>query len=223
MSSFIKRKILTMVGDVMLNKYPPFVIYKPSQHKFRGEEYAMFIKMIENNKLQVGDILLRCFDGYLDTKLIPGDLNHGGLYVGRNIAEVPMIIHATAEGVHKETLYDFMRTDHFVVVRPRGLTVEDGKEAAEKAFRYRGRPYDFDFTYGGDSAIYCTELVGRCYEGAADRFKFDMSYPGFGPFKRKALVADDIFLSDVDIIFMTRSVKTMGVYNKRVKKYKSEA
>lgn len=214
---WLQKKILTMVGDIILSPYPFFIQYKPSQHKFKGDEYAEFIKMIYNDKIKPGDILLRCFDGYLDSKLIPGDLNHGGIYIGKNDQGVPMVIHATAEGVHKETLYDFIRTDHFAVVRPRGINQDDMKLVVDNAYSYLGCPYDFDFTYGKDSKIYCTELVGRCYEDLKDKFKFKIQYQGFGKFRRKALVADNIFVSDVDIIFMTQSIKTMSIWEERMK------
>ena len=212
----LKSKILTMVGDVMLNKYPPFFVYKPEQHKFKGDEYSTFINMIENDRLFPGDIVLRCFDGYLDTKLIPGDLNHGGIYVGRDNKGVPSVIHATAEGVHKESLYDFIRTDHFVLMRLSIINLLQRNQIVKFAYDYEGRPYDFDFTYGNDKSIYCTELVGRCYEFLKDQFKFKLSTRGFWIWKRKALVADDIFVNtDLDIVFMTKSIKKMKVWKTR--------
>ncbi len=35
-----------------------------------------------------------------------------------------------------------------------------------RAFRYAGRPYDFDFDFRTDAAIVCTELVYKAYEPA---------------------------------------------------------
>ena len=204
---------MTFIGDIHVHGFsnPLWISYKPKQHKFQGADYKRAIKDIRDGWWEPGDILLRTFDGYLSSRLIPGSFKHGGIYLGNE-----QVVHSIAEGVLVESIYDFMRTDHFAVVRPRGLSEEERKEVAEIAYAFKGMPYDFAFKYGNDPALYCTELVGRAYSSKKDKFKFKMSSQGFGPFKRKTLLADDIFLSDVSIIFHTRSTEKMSVGKKKV-------
>ncbi|MFZ5445798.1 MAG: protein tyrosine phosphatase, partial [Myxococcota bacterium] len=40
--------------------------------------------------------------------------------------------------------------------------------AIERAFKYQGRPYDFDFDFFSDATLVCTELVYKSYQPAAD-------------------------------------------------------
>lgn len=201
----IAKRLFTIIGDVVVSKRPLWISYAPEQHKFKGKEYYKFVKKcIEDNSfLQFGDILLRCYDSYLDSYLIPGELNHAGIYVGWN-----QVIHSISDGVVREPITDFIRTDHFIVVRPRGVTNKERWIATRKAVRFLGWKYDFSFRYGNDCRLYCTELVGRAWEHVKDKFKFKM----VNHYGRKGLSADSILLSDVDIVFATESVKKFKIY-----------
>lgn len=216
-----KKWLFTLVGDIAVLgwKSPLWLIYKPSAYKFRGDEYYHCICLITQGRIQKGDILLRRYDHFLDRRFIPGDLNHGGIYVGKDESGVPSVIHSMSGGVFKESIFDFMRTDHLVILRPRNVNQEDQQRAVDLAYDYVGSPYDFDFSYGDTIRIYCTELIGRCWSGASKKFKFRFSHTGLWPIlkRRKALVADDVFCSDLDIVFMTASVKEFSVWMKRFK------
>jgi len=78
----------------------------------------------------------------------------------------PRVIEAVAEGVSFTTLEHALGADCVAVLRPR---LHDCEKAAAilRAFRYSGRPYDFNFDFLTDSALVCSELVYKCYEPSA--------------------------------------------------------
>lgn len=227
----ISRAFVFFLGDIALSKYPMWLQYRHATHKFKGPEYQRFMKMVFNGELMPGDIFLRAFDPYLDSLLIPGNLSHLMLYYGKDPETGEEVaIHVTSDGLLKEVVTDVARTDHFCVVRPRNVPDEVRQCVADRAYTYwlehekdkelnKEEPkwsYDFKFKYGNDHRIFCTEFGGRCWEIAKEWFKFRFSYPSvFGFFERKSLLADDIFLSDVDIVFMTESIKKMPIWQKR--------
>ncbi|MCJ8345519.1 hypothetical protein MJH12_08260, partial [bacterium] len=133
-----KRWLFTLVGDIAIMGWnsPVWVVYKPPAYKFKGDEYYQCVCMITQGKLQKGDILLRRYDHFLDRQFIPGDLNHGGVYVGKDEDGVHSVIHSLSGGVFKESVFNFMRTDHFVVLRPRNIEKKDQEEAAAKALYF---------------------------------------------------------------------------------------
>lgn len=214
MFSWIKKKLLIFLGDIQFMGItkPFWLIFGSTPDKVCGQELADIIEMLTTGHIFQGDIVLRSSDHYVDSYVIPGSLTHSGVFIGF-INKVPMIAHAVAEGVCLETFYDFVKTDHFSIVRPKGLTADERDSAAAAAFKYVGHPYDFDFRYSNDAAMYCNELTGRSYAHLQSKFKFKMDVVGFGKLKRKSLLADGIFLSDVDIIFMTESIKKLKVWD----------
>jgi len=107
--------------------------------------------------LQKGDIMLRRWDGYLNTVFTPGFWAHAGLYAGDN-----KIIHALGNGVTEEDILDFCRADSIAVMR-----IKDGdpEEAVKFARKCLGHEYDYQFE-SGDDQYYCSELCDVCYKGA---------------------------------------------------------
>lgn len=162
MKSF-KAKLLTIFGDIKLQKWPPFIYYEPGDYyKITGAQTMTLLKM-----LQPGDILARGYRNYLDGKFIPGKYSHTGVYVGDG-----KVIHAIAEGVSECTLIDFCRCDRLAVVKPL-----KGKEEAIKFLKEQlGKPYDFDFT-ADNEAFYCHELCAKAYSMC----KIPMIVPYLGP------------------------------------------
>ncbi|MCJ8344570.1 hypothetical protein MJH12_03445 [bacterium] len=75
----IKKWVFTLIGDIAIMGVS--IVYKPRAPLFRGYEYYKCLKIIQEQQILEGDILLRRFDYYLDQRFIPGDLNHGGIYV----------------------------------------------------------------------------------------------------------------------------------------------
>ena len=77
---------------------------------------------------------------------------------------VPRVVEAISEGVSFTSFEHAAGGDSLVVLRPR-LPMTARALAIVRAFHYAGRPYDFDFDFRTDSALVCTELVAKAYEG----------------------------------------------------------
>lgn len=73
------------------------------------------------------------------------------------------IVEAIRKGVGFCSLENGVRCDDLAVLRPR-LSKRYKAEAILKAFRFVGRPYDFNFDFLTDSALVCSELVFKAYE-----------------------------------------------------------
>lgn len=152
----IKQFFIKLTADIYLSKKPFFLLYKPELHKLKGHEIRVII-----NTLKKGDILLRRYHGYLNTKLTPGFWGHAALYIGNDT-----VIHALSCGVVKEDILDFCRCDDIAIVRVRKATnndIQDVVFTAKEMVRNKVK-YDFDFE-SGDDEVYCTELIDDCYNG----------------------------------------------------------
>lgn len=78
------------------------------------------------------------------------------------------VIESISEGVSFTAVEHAFGVDYLGVMRPR-LSPLDKAKAIERAFKYQGRPYDFDFDFFSDATIVCSELVYKAYQPAADR------------------------------------------------------
>lgn len=145
----LKKKILTIFGDIKVFKYPMFLIYQPSTFKIKGKHTREAM-----NVLQPGDIILRGYREYLDGMFIPGAYSHTGIFIGGNI-----VCHAVAEGVSKIDVIDFLRCDRFCILRPKS----GQKEAIARVVSWLGKPYDFSFEEE-DDRFYCHELGAHAYK-----------------------------------------------------------
>ncbi len=76
----------------------------------------------------------------------------------------PAVIEAISDGVVFTSLEYSAAADSVAVLRPRLSKVEKA-QAILHAFGLSGRPYDFSFDFQRDSALVCTELVYKAYEG----------------------------------------------------------
>ena len=99
--------LLNFVSHIHLSPRPLWISYHPELHKLKGHEIRRILGVLKK-----GDIMLRRWDGYLNTYLTPGFWGHAGLYVGDEKA-----IHALGQGVVKEDILDFCRADSLAVVR----------------------------------------------------------------------------------------------------------
>ena len=127
-----------------------FIVYDPTTFKMTGPQIIQVLKT-----LQPGDIILRKFDSYADSKFIPGEYSHGAIYVGDHT-----IIHAIAEGVQEIDVIDFCMCDKICILRPKDRTVDAIAKA--RKFLEEDTPYDFAYKRGS-SALYCFELCAECY------------------------------------------------------------
>ena len=136
------------------------------------------------SELRPGDIVLQRREWYLGNAFLPGFWSHAALYVGRiedlrrmGIADHPTVqahlsaylvptlggadrtlIETVSEGVIFSSLFESLHADHVVVLRPR-LSEDQIARAIVKAFKYHGRPYDFEFDLATADKLVCTELV----------------------------------------------------------------
>lgn len=75
------------------------------------------------------------------------------------------VIEAISEGVTFTTLEHSAAADSLAVLRPRA-SKRDKAVAIARAFAYAGRPYDFNFDFHTDTALVCSEVIYKAYEGA---------------------------------------------------------
>lgn len=150
--------------------------------------------------LQPGDILLERRNWYLSNAFLPGYWPHGAVYVGTaedlrqrgldenehvrkhweafaakdNEGHEHVIIEAVSEGVIFSSLeHSIGGADSVAVLRPR-VSEEEKNIAIGTAFRYAGRPYDFEFDFETTHMLVCTELVYRAYGGNSGTIDFPL-------------------------------------------------
>jgi len=76
------------------------------------------------------------------------------------------VVEAVSEGVVAQSFEHSCGADYVAALRPR-LPLVDVAAALERALRYFGRPYDFDFDFATDDRVVCSELVIKAYEAPA--------------------------------------------------------
>jgi hypothetical protein len=124
----IRDRLLTILGDVKVFRWPMFLVYDPGSYRVKGRDCRTVIETI-----RPGDVLVRGYDAYVDGKLIPGLFSHAALYVGplreddralvaagaRDglVPGAQMVVHSIAEGVLVEDILDFCRCDRMAILR----------------------------------------------------------------------------------------------------------
>lgn len=146
-------KFLCWFGEIKIFPRPMFIVHDPSYFKMTGHKILEVM-----DKLQLGDVILRGYDMYLDSRWIPdkAGFSHGAIYLGDN-----KIAHAVAAGVSETNVIEFCECDRIAICRPK-----KGQKAAvakAKKFLKEKVPYDYGFQRG-TSALYCFELCGECYK-----------------------------------------------------------
>ncbi len=189
----IQKWIFTFIGNIRWSGFlhPFWFTLNSVSFRLKGQHYRKIESLI-----RPGDILLRRFEGYLDKFLIPGFLNHGGIYVGKMNNLDHQVIHAISDGVVVEDLIDFARTDHMVVLRAPARIRE---KAIERAKETVGSDYDFAFEFANTLRFSCTELISYCYK--SNRRIIEGKYR----FNRYTVVADDIVACPwLDVVWDSR-------------------
>ncbi|KAF1079196.1 MAG: hypothetical protein GQF41_4499 [Candidatus Rifleibacterium amylolyticum] len=149
----IKKRLLTIFGDIKIFKWPMFVIYHPTTFRIKGHHTREIM-----NILQPGDVVMRSYRDYLDGYFIPkgqSKCSHSGVYIGDN-----RIVHSIAEGSVIDDIIDYCRADRILVLRP-----ASGQEWAikhAKACADHNTEYDFNFE-PGQGRYYCHEFTASCY------------------------------------------------------------
>jgi uncharacterized protein YycO len=171
--------LIKLMGDIYLHKFPMWCVYKPSHHKVKGFEVRKIIKA-----LKTGDIILRRYNGYLNTLFTPGFWGHAGLYAGND-----KVIHAVGKGVIMEDILDFCRTDSVAVLRIKNMKNPMLKKALSTARIFLKEHVQYDYRFRDENGkVYCTEMVNECYNHL-----FNKDYSNY--FGNKILSPDGLFNS----------------------------
>lgn len=131
------------------------------------------------------------------------------------------VIESISEGVSFTASEHAFGVDYLGVMRPRVEKVDKAR-AIERAFKYQGRPYDFDFDFFSDSALVCTELVYKAYLPSSEQHGLTLSLvdvagrrtlPANEIVKRFDLEADDMAKRQLDfVVFIDAKEKTDAAF-----------
>ena len=149
----IKSKVFNFFADIRVYK-GGIVLFGVSSYKIKGHHMREII-----NTLKDGDVLLRRYDNYLGTFVIPGYFSHAAIYVGND-----KIIHMLGSGVEEEDILTFLRCDDICVLR--SIDADAVKKALISAhlhFNF-GVEYDYNFDSECPKKFYCTEFVDNCFD-----------------------------------------------------------
>lgn len=142
---------LTNIGIPGFWTHAAIYIGTPEERKsfFRDRDIDQLLK--EEGAGSIEDLLKKSTSGYT-LSVTPDSSGH-----------MPRVVEAIGEGVLFTSIEHSASCDSIAVLRPR-LSRKEIAHALIKAFRYSGRPYDFDFDFLTDSSLVCTELVYKSYE-----------------------------------------------------------
>jgi hypothetical protein len=148
--------LIKLSGELYIHNYLFWLVYRPHHYAMSGPDVRKVLDAV-----QPGDILLRRYDGYVNTLFTPGFWGHAALCVNKN-----EVIHAVGVGVVREDLITFCRTDSVAVFRVKDATREmiERAIACAEAHEKARTAYDYQFK-DKNHAVYCTELVNVCYNG----------------------------------------------------------
>lgn len=207
--------VLGVLADIKVDNNPwkfLFFSWRPKEHLFKDSsatfhEYTDFVKMVTEGKILPGDIFFSSHNGYMSSFTIPGDFSHAGMYVGKTENGDYQVVHAMAGGVIEQSIFQATRTDMFIMIRPKNLSLQQIQEAVKRAKSFIGRPYDYIFEFksdlSGNKNMCCTETVYKAYEPFAKSFNLNLKERFIlNHFKKvPTIVCDDFFDADISIVF----------------------
>jgi hypothetical protein len=105
-----------------------------------------------------GMILLSRREFQISNFFIEGYWTHSAMIMPRE-----KVIQATTKGVIIDELHEFfLKTDDFVILKPRFCGIQEMEKACNHASEAVGTPYSFDFN-NSDDTLYCSELILKAY------------------------------------------------------------
>jgi len=134
---------------------------------------GMHVNLIKK-LVQSGDILLSYESGRWTSFFIRGNYDHAAILSNRlDVIEAvgdKFVNGVNIGGVRKVDLTEWLyKKDHVAVIRPQLRDPLTNFFAADEAFNYIGKGYDYGFERGGNT-VYCSELEYLCYS------KFDKTF-----------------------------------------------
>ena len=148
----VKNALISWFSDIRVY-IGGVILFGSSSYEIKGPHTRQVL-----NVLEPGDVLLRRYNHYLGSVLIPGYWSHAAIYVGDN-----KVVHMLGGGITDEDILTFLRCDNVMVIR-----CEDSTKVAaavKEAFNYLHKDieYDYEFNFNDIKAMSCTELIDVCY------------------------------------------------------------
>jgi hypothetical protein len=157
----IKRALVSWGADIRFYK-GGIILFGSSYYKLKGYHIRSILTLVEP-----GDILLRKYDHYLGSRLIPGFWSHASIYVGDEV-----VVHMLGHGITVEDILTFTRADHMLILRHENRDV--ALKAVARAIELSRRPHPIEYDYNFDetdiSKFYCTEFVNVCYDNIVNSY-----------------------------------------------------
>jgi uncharacterized protein YycO len=156
---FQKWLVTSPIGNLQIFSRPGWLIFGGSTaYKIKGDQQRVLIKA-----MRPGDILLRRWNHYASSKMLPGYYSHVGIYVGKS-----QVIHSvTKPGVISEDVLTFLRCDSIAIYRPR-IDKYNKQTAIDRAKSLIGKKYDFVFNFSDEEFFSCSEVIQFCFAGLDD-------------------------------------------------------
>jgi len=149
-----KSSVINFFADIRFY-WLGFVLFGNSSYQLKGDQMREIL-----NAIKPGDILLRRYNHYLGSVLVPGHYSHAAIYIGDD-----RVIHMLGKGITNEDILTFMRCDDVAIMR--ALMPQKQIDAAiKKAKEYEkmGVEYDYNFDTNSPARFYCTEMTDGCYD-----------------------------------------------------------
>jgi uncharacterized protein YycO len=155
----IKKFFISWVADIRIYNLG-IILWGSSYYKLKGTHIRQIL-----NHLKPGDILLRKYDHYLGSIVIPGFWSHAAIYVGNN-----EVVHMMGHGIVTEDILTFTRADHMCILRHVHPGVADAAAARAREFAQKKVEYDYNFDEKEANKMYCTEFANVCYDGVVNAY-----------------------------------------------------
>lgn len=163
-------EFLTWFGDLYYATEPP---------KCKAKQLKDMEAVID-----VGQIICRGYNYYLDSHFIPGDYTHSGIVIAKD-----KMVHSIAEGVDYVDPVDFIKdTDRFIILQPIYNMQNEVRKAqiesvVKEAIWHVEHQTEYDFTFKDETKLYCHEFSVKCVEKAGIIVNKTHMVFGVWPFK----------------------------------------
>jgi hypothetical protein len=152
-------------GDIILERRNWYLSniglpgFWPHAALFVGTQTQILKALAEDPEVKrdLGDLGAHFAEAYPKAWASLAERDHGG--------HEQCVIEAVSEGVSSASLEHSCAADYVAALRPR-VPPRQRALAIERALRFWGRPYDFNFDFATDDEVVCSELVVKAYESS---------------------------------------------------------
>lgn len=148
----VKKSVVSWAADIRFYK-GGLILFGSSYYKLKGPHVRTIVTLVKP-----GDILLRKYDHYLGSRIIPGFWSHAAIYAGNN-----EVIHMLGDGITLEDILTFTRGDHMMILRHKDKDKADIAAFLARKYLEKKIEYDYNFDEKETNRMYCTEFVNVCY------------------------------------------------------------